>query len=414
MKLTLQKHKLISDILKILGGNVVAQGLVFFSVAIIANAVGPERYGVYTTAVSFFTILLQLSDLGISTSYIRYFKSREIREDGALGTALLSKIGIALITSFLILLFSNGIANQLNLFGEDSNVIKWIAVFLPFHVIYTTFIAHFQAREQFGIYSIVNLVHGLAKLGIAVALAMILEVTQPLYYFLATYFLAILFLAPMVRLSQPKLVYNKGFSKNIFRLGFWIFLSTAAAAVIMQIDVFLLQRLHSAKEAGIFSAAMSMAMAIPLITTSISTAVLPKVDDFLQSGNSSQYMKSVLRYWPFVIVATFVLHSISPILIKLVFNQSYSGALPAFRVLVVAFMIGLLVNPISLIYYYINKAKILSIMNWAQLILSLILGIWMIPSFGALGASWSVLAVRLLGAFVVLSYLWYYQENGNS
>ncbi len=62
------KSRTIQDLLKVLSGNVAAQGLGFLTIVLISRDLGPSQYGIFSLLLAIFTISVQISDFGISTS----------------------------------------------------------------------------------------------------------------------------------------------------------------------------------------------------------------------------------------------------------------------------------------------------------------------------------------------------------
>ena len=60
------------DLLKVLSGNILAQGIGFLTIIIISRDLGPEQYGIFSLLIAIFMIAIQVSDFGVSTSYVKY------------------------------------------------------------------------------------------------------------------------------------------------------------------------------------------------------------------------------------------------------------------------------------------------------------------------------------------------------
>ena len=151
----------------------------------------------------------------------------------------------------------------------------------------------------------------------------------------------------------------------------------------MRLDIMMLQKMSNSLEVGYYSVAMNLAMIFPLITTSLVTTLLPKMDEFLKNHTVKEYVKRVLSNTKYVIGILIILELISPFVIKILFGEQYIESISVFQILLVAFTFGVIINPISLVMYSINKAYLLTAMNWVQLPLNYFGNLLLIPMWQA-------------------------------
>jgi O-antigen/teichoic acid export membrane protein len=96
---------------------------------------------------------------------------------------------------------------------------------------------------------------------------------------------------------------------------------------------------------------------------------------------------------------------LSPLVIKLLFGEQYIESISVFQILLVAFTFGVIINSISLVMYSINKAYLLTAMNWIQLPLNYFGNLLLIPMWQADGAAISTTILRILGGLYIMVYL---------
>lgn len=90
----------------------------------------------------------------------------------------------------------------------------------------------------------------------------------------------------------------------------------------------------------------------------------------------------------------------------LFFGQRYNDAIPILRILLLASGLGLLINPIIVMYYRLNRAKIVSYVHVSQLILIIILNIVLIPRFEAVGAAWARAIINIFAWLLLIGLSW--------
>ncbi len=404
------KSKTLQDLLKVLSGNIVAQGIGFLNIIIISRDLGPEQYGIFSLLLAIFTVAVQISDFGVSTSYVKYVSENLSKAKGIFVTVILSKVALSLII-IVALYFLSGVISD---FFFDSRkyqkLIELIAVAILFQSFFGVIVGHFQAIQNFKVFSYLNITHNLLKLLSVIIISFSFSQEKHLEYFMLSYAFVVIFLIFSISIKNYKLFrYIKQFDFNyfiqIYKLGFWVFLSSLAVMVIMRLDIMMLQKMSNSLEVGYYSVAMNLAMIFPLITTSLVTTLLPKMDEFLKNHTVKEYVKRVLSNTKYVIGILIILELISPFVIKILFGEQYIESISVFQILLVAFTFGVIINPISLVMYSINKAYLLTAMNWVQLPLNYFGNLLLIPMWQADGAAISTTILRILGGLYIMVYL---------
>ncbi len=404
------KSKALQDLLKVLSGNIVAQGIGFLTIIIMSRDLGPEQYGVFSLLLAIFTIAVQISDFGISTSYVKYLSENLSKAKEIFYTVIISKI----VLSFIVILFLYFLSDHISLFFFETNVysklIQFISIAILFHSINSVIIANYQAKQQFKYFAFMNISHNLLKLLSILFISLSFTQDEHLVYFMYSYsYSLVTILIFLLITSYKNIFFNNSFNFyhfiEIYKLGFWIFLSSLATMVIMRLDIMMLTKMSTPQEAGYYSVAMNLAMIFPLITASLVTTLLPKMEVFLQNNTIKEYIFKILQKAKYIIFILIVFELLSPYVIPLLFGTQYENSVAVFKILLIAFTFGIIVNPISLVIYSINKAYVLTLLNWIQLPLNYFGNILLIPLFQAEGAAISTVVLRIIGGIYIITYL---------
>ncbi len=386
----------------------------FLIIIFLSRELGPEKFGLYALFISIYDFLRQFADFGISTSYVK-LATEKINQNKPLRdllyTTLISKFLLCLLLIFPVYLASN----QISLFFfsnvEYSTLISLIAVSIIFAQIANVFIIHLQAIQKFKLYSVSNILNQFIRLCTILVIALYFSYDNLDYYIYAhiASFLFLCSLGLILRFRKVLSIFKGSFSlsdlKEIYAMGFWIFLSGIAVVLVMRLDVWMLSKISTELEVGYYSAAIQLAMVFPLITASIQNTLLPKVGDYLKAYSIESYIKKIFKYVPFLILICFLLIVISPFLIKIFFSNQYVNSIPCFRIVLIAVSVSVFINPISLVFYHLKKAHYLTLLNWIQLGINFGLNLLLIPKFGAIGATVSTLCCGLAGLFFVLFFV---------
>jgi O-antigen/teichoic acid export membrane protein len=404
------KSKTLQDLLKVLSGNIIAQGIGFLAIIIISRDLGPKQYGVFSLLLAIFTVAVQISDFGVSTSYVKYVSENILKAKEIFVTVILSKVILSLLV-ITTLYFSAGLISDFFFESREyKRLIEIIAIAILFHAFFAVIVSHFQAVQNFKIFAYLNIAHNFLKLLSVVIVAFAFSQEKHLEYFIITYAFVVVPFILVISLKNYKLFrYIKQFDFNyfiqIYKLGFWVFLSSLAVMVIMRLDMMMLQKMSTSLEVGYYSVAMNLAMIFPLITASLVTTLLPKMDEFLKNHTVKDYVLRVFSKTKYVVAILIVMELLSPFVIKLLFGEQYAESISVFQILLVAFTFGVIINPISLVMYSINKAYLLTIMNWVQLPLNYFGNLLLIPIWQADGAAVSTIILRILGGLYIVFYL---------
>jgi O-antigen/teichoic acid export membrane protein len=404
------KSKTLQDLLKVLSGNIIAQGIGFLAIIIISRDLGPKQYGVFSLLLAIFTVAVQISDFGVSTSYVKYVSENILKAKEIFVTVILSKVILSLLV-ITTLYFSAGLISDFFFESREyKRLIEIIAIAILFHAFFAVIMSHFQAVQNFKIFAYLNIAHNFLKLLSVVIVAFAFSQEKHLEYFIITYAFVVVPFILVISLKNYKLFrYIKQFDFNyfiqIYKLGFWVFLSSLAVMVIMRLDMMMLQKMSTSLEVGYYSIAMNLAMIFPLITASLVTTLLPKMNEFLKNHTVKDYVLRVLSKTKYVVAILIVMELLSPFVIKLLFGEQYAESISVFQILLVAFTFGVIINPISLVMYSINKVYLLTIMNWVQLPLNYFGNLLLIPIWQADGAAVSTIILRILGGLYIVFYL---------
>lgn len=404
------KSKTLQDLLKVLSGNIVAQGIGFLTIVLISRDLGVEQYGIFSLLVAIFTISVQVSDFGVSTSYVKYISAHLPKAREIFITVILSKVALSFLVIVILYISSSLISEFFFATVQYTKIIELIAVAILFHSFFGVIVSHFQAVQNFKIFSYLKVAHNILKLlGISIV-SLCFSQEKHLEYFILVYVFVVTFLIFVVGLKNYKLFvsikqFHFGHFIEIYKLGSWVFLSSLAVMVIMRLDIMMLQKMSSAVEVGYYSVAMNLAMIFPLITASLVTTLLPKMEEFLQRNSIEEYVLKILSKAKYVIVILLFFEILSPFIVSFLFGDDYEDSISVFQILLVAFTFGVIINPISLVMYSINKAYLLTIMNWVQLPLNYFGNLLLISVWQADGAAISTTILRILGGLYILIYL---------
>lgn len=406
------RSQTVRDVMQVLTGNVLAQGCAFLATVLVSRDLGPAQYGEFALIVAIFTFWTQMADFGTSTSYVRFLARHRDAAPVALESLVTFKLMTGSALGLLIWSGASGVSQYFFATDAYASYFRCTAIALVFHSVLTTLIAHLQGQERFRSYSLLSIAHHGIRLISMFAITFGFQAETHFRYFLYVYFFAAALLVVVLLLVwrvRPRMHWP--YIRDIYTLGFWVFLSSIAVIIQMRIDVIMLQKLADPVQTGLYSVASNLAMVFPLITMSITATLMPKMDGFLRDHSVREFIHRTGRLTKYVLGTCLLLEFAAPYVIRVLFGAAYHGSTSVFGILLVSYMFGIVINPISLIYYQVNRAHVLTFVNWGQLAIGYVCNLALIPALGADGAAISSVLLHIFSSSIIVGYLYVVQPT---
>lgn len=402
----------------VLTGNIIGAILGFIISITLVRVLGPADFGLLSAAIAIMSIASQFTDLGINTGLVKfaseYLKCDQDKSKIVLKIAWEIKLMIGLVVLIVGILLSETLAVYILHKPELTSLLK-LAFIGSYGLTLLSFIqANLQAYQWFKKLTIYNISINFFKLILFFLLlffnllnlknALLVNIVVPIFAFILGSFL----------IPKDFLQAHKYKRENFWRLihfSKWITISSLAVMIIGQLDILMLTSLKSAVEVGYYATAQKLAFLFPLITGALTTTLLPKVS--LLQGRESivVYIKKILKITPWVFLIFIPLIILAKPLIILFFGPDLQSAVLIFQILLTGFIFGIVLNPISLVLYNLNKAYLLAYLNIGQLIVNFLVDLMLIPILGGVGAALATFLVQLLGCIFISLFLNYYLNN---
>lgn len=203
------------------------------------------------------------------------------------------------------------------------------------------------------------------------------------------------FKALTFKINKPKII-------ELFSVSGWIALFTIVNAVHARVSIYMLKYFSSINriettEIGIFSAAFSLLAVINLLTSIFSEAVLPKVSE----ETSYDYFLFLIRKIVRTIFPMIALGIMAGTVLYFVFSYGFNGKYVNSvdsMVLIGAGMILTFYNhTLTTIFYPLNRTDLVFKSILIMFSVNVIVGYFLIPIYGAIGAAITSVIVALAG-----------------
>ena len=381
------------------------KALIAFIVGIfVARYLGPDRYGVLNYAIGVSSLFVVFTSMGLNRVLTLDFVRKSYSDEALLGSSLfLRNIG-ALISLLSVILFL--IISKSDLETTLLTIICSISFFArPFENLRFLFEAKVWAKNIAIVEAIQCILSSLLRI-------YFILVKEDVLWFAVSWLSEWIFVSlGYVYVYRKKINkhwifdYNKDAIFHLLRQGFPLLLSGIAIVVYQQIDKIMIRDMlifDGDEQLGFYSVAARIMPFVFLIPQMLSKALVPALLN--SESNQDKYKKRLQLYLD---IMTWTGISLSMILITIskpliwFYGQEFSSSVILLQIMALkgVFFTMSLSSGLWIISQGLNKWALLR--NLAGAITNIILNLFMIPLYGALGASYATVISLIISSFLV-------------
>ncbi len=399
----------------IYSSRVVTAAMGFFASWLVANSLGVEKFGLFTMASVVMGIAGTVIELGLTTTMIRKLSLHVVRNDDESAVGIFRRIyffRLAVSGCFVVLAYFGApvFAAHVRGYAPLTTALRLAAfgAFL-FNVSYHTE-AVLRAYEKFRQMAVINVAASFARVMLLVIVwrATTLTVENTLAINLAQTFIGFLVMSLVI----PRKYYTRKQSTKyplgeVFRYSGWLFAFSLLFMLFDRLDVIMLNYFKQPTDVGNYGVAYMLVRPIEMVPETLNVVLLPKVAQFTKKAQVFQYFRDTLKVTAFVgVLCVFLIVFARPIIET--FFPKFTQAVSLFQILVGAFILLTIINPINLVGHSLNKPQLFTMMAAINLVLNFAGNLIFIPPYGAVGAAWATLVSRVLGSIISIFILIHY------
>ncbi len=376
----------------------------------IARYLGPDEFGILNYAVLFPTIFVSVAGFGLTNTLIVDFVSANNdpeKQHQLVQTGLLIKLVMGTLAYIASCSLNYVLNSEKTVLFQLINFTSLVLILQSSDVIET----YFQSQTKAKTSVIIKL--------IAFAIASILRT----YALIARESIFFLIIINIVELSIAYIliivIYQKKIASIFFnirkniKLGFiqqlvivaWpIMFTEFFVFVYMRVDQFMLEAMSTSKELGLYGAALRLSETWYFIAGAITTSFYPKIASSWHTNKEKFYnqYQDLLNVLTYISIALAAFVSIfAKQLIKLLYGQQFveAGIILSIHIWAGIFVFtGIGTNSLMIIK---NLQKFVLFKTIVGATLNIGLNLWLIPKYGALGASVATLIAYSIQAYVL-------------
>lgn len=395
------KQSKLTGAIALMGTQALVLFLGFMIHPLISRLIGVGEYGIFGVVISFQTIFGIVLTFGVPSAVSKFVAQNSHHEQHILRQALRIQIMIGAIIAGLVVLLSPLFSYAL----RDASLTKYfvfIAGVIFLQGLYPVFVQFLSGMHQFNKQALLTTIYAFGKLFGAISLIFIFG----LYGAFAGFAVGGIIAATFGWYWTRKI---GGIQPYKIQLTSFLSFASTYAVILVGLQVLMSQDLFMVKSmmrddilAGYYNAAVNLSRISYFLLQGLAFVLLPSVAALTRPGESHDkavaFIRQALRYLIALIVPSVVLAaSTSKELIFLFYGMKYEQAAPVLTILMVG--IGALSFYLLLtnIVAGAGKPRVALYITGIMIVSSAMLGYFLIPMYGLIGAAWQTTITALCG-----------------
>ncbi len=419
------KSGIVLSYINLIVGNLIP----LFYTPIMLRILGQNEYGLYSLATSV-TSYLSLMSLGIGSAVVRYlvkFRTQGDTEGESKMLGLFSCIfyGISILSLIagIVIAFNLDLIYGAALTPSELSKIKILTILITLNTAisfaFTVYSSVVIAHERFIFQQVINIITtilpafinivvlllGFASIGLAIAsisLTIVANVVKivychnvlkikPIYHDMPTYLL-----------------------KELLSFSFFIFLVNITNVLHSATDKVIIGAYLGTAATAIYNIGLTFRNIVQSLSTSISSILVPKVTSLVDKNATKEELSEIfvrVGRLQFILVGLAVggFCAFGKAFVTFYAGNDYAHSYYVAILLMIPMVVPLIQNVGVSIINALNKHQFRSIVTLITAILNVITTIWLVQSWGIIGAAFTTFSCNIIGSVLLMN--WYYYKK---
>ena len=372
----------------LLSGNIIARILYLILTIYIARYLGVIGFGKYSFAFAFASIFMMVSDFGFGTLNIRDIARDKNRANHYLGSTILLKVPLTLITITLIFITTN----LLNYPQDVTATVYIFGISIILNSFTALFNSIFRAFEQMEYVSAAVLIEKVTifVLGL-IALFVGCGLIELAFTYLIGSMIGFLFSGLMTtkNFARPNFKVDLKLLRYLIKESFPLAITAIFVTIYFRIDTVMLSLMVGDATVGWYNAAYNLIFGLMFIPTAFMGAVFPRISKLFHSSRVSLNEAYQLSFkylfaigLPIAVGTTILAH---PIII-LLYGEIYVPTVIALQILIWALFLFYLNYVVGTLLIALDKQKLHAFSIGIGTFVNIVLNFLLIPPMSYVGA----------------------------
>lgn len=405
-------------------GSLINGGSLILLNAVIARRVSTDMLGIFSLAVLVLSTIAEMSDFGLNAGLLRFgpYYIATNQEDKLRQLVKIIwrwRASLSIIFTIGLAILSYPLAHFLFKQDVTTPYLLYSAFGIGGVILLGLLATYLQARQRFVYQAAVQSLKGLLRLSIGIILA--LNGVRNIYAYLSVYIFV-----PWLLFLVNFHVFPKNFRRHVVgdevkgkvhsqlaRFSLWLTVSLITSIIASRVDQVIISQYLGLAEVAIFTVSWQLLQMFPLIYSSISSVLIPKMSGQQSKENIIVLVKKSLQWIAIGSVGIGLLIYPSRYLIILLFTRNYAAAMPLYLVFAYGMLLNIMATPFGMIITLFNRTYLMAISGVLMLFVNLIGNIVFIRTYGIMGAAYTFvlsIVIQIIWNSVWAYYLLKYKE----
>ena len=380
------RRTFLRDVVSVLSSNIFAiiNGLLVS--IILSRSVGPEGYGIYSAILVVPLLVMSIIQMGVRGSAIYLIGKKKFSDDVTVSNIIV----LLLLTSTIGILVSLLVFALLNNENFTLIMILLVVMLIPSRLANMYIGGIFLGKEQISrAYMFVWLTVLLDLIAVILFVWLLkLDVAGAiLSALIASYIVTIVVFRIIYREYKIKLKIDRKVSGAILRLGVLFAISFAIIQLNYRIDILILDAMRSEREVGYYSLGVSIAEKLWQLPMAIGVVLMSRTANATDQEMINQSTAKLVRVSILAeVLAMVILFFIAPLIIPLIWGADFQPSVKLLQYLLPGILFVSLYRILSSRLSGIGLPQISIYVFLPTLVINVLLNLWWIPVYGAMGA----------------------------
>jgi O-antigen/teichoic acid export membrane protein len=407
------------------GGNLLNMALGLLISIYSLRFLSSEQIGIIYPLISFLLLLNQISDLGLSMTFLKLgsriykpfsFLNLTLPEDQKIfeqnvdyfSNYFWLKLVVGSLVSLFCFLFSDILSQLVFSSSHQAHYIEIVSIVSIFQFLAGCFQSSLQVEKKFSAFMFSRFIPQLIKTIGMISIVYLgrIELKLALLFFLqvpvTAFLISLICSQKMFFSSRPRF----NLTNEFLTTSKWVCISMIANTAMASADIIMTRSLVGAQELSIYLGGQKLASILPILSSSLLAVLLPKVTSMKNDSEVKFFLKKAFKFLPIFSGAILLCIPFTDFIVNLVLGAKYASSVSILNAFLVVHAFAFLITPLGTILYRLDKEKTFAMINFFQLVANILLNWILIPRFGAIGAAGTTLATKVM-AGVVIYYVLY-------
>ncbi|MCA9958788.1 MAG: oligosaccharide flippase family protein [Anaerolineales bacterium] len=405
-------------------GTAVRMGLNFITGILLARALGPDEFGIYSILGAIAGISGGVIDLGLTSASVRHI-AIDWQTDKTLAwqrgqTFFWLRVILAAVYIVGGILLAKPITQLVWPVPNAALLLSLALLSMGTTVLSGSINALLEATRYFGRIAIAIIFSSTVSLSVTAVLVVTGQISvitalvgSSFFGSLAGFWLATRLWPVLWRetaVSRPILRFPgiqtmRTLGQPLWKFGGWLWLGNILRMLLGYLDMFLVNHWLATETVGIYALALNLSSKVELINSSLHAALVPSVSTLADKTAVRHYLKQSLVRSAGLSLPVLALVPLAPWFVPQLYGPAYQSAGTVLQLLLLITLFDLFTLAPSLLVYTFNQPKLFAAGELLRTLTLLAMGVWLIPTWGITGAVLARFCAKLVGAVFILGRL---------